>query len=184
MTDDTDARQRTYSWEPPQDPAVFGKGRSGLEVMRAMRDGVIAPAPIAATLGFTLIEVEKGRTAFEGVPAEFHYNPFGSVHGGFYSTILDSAFGTAVLSALGPGVGFTTLEFKINLVRPMFADTGPVRAEAWTVHVGSRMATVDGRIIDAAGKLYAHGNSTCMIFDTWGKDAGKNPKRPNQGEQR
>ncbi len=169
MNHDAAARRRVHTWSAPWNPADSESASSGLEFLRAMLDGTIPEPPICSTLGFRMTAAEEGRTVFEGEPAEFHYNPFGSVHGGFYAAILDSAFGTAVLLTLGPGAGFTTLEFKINLVRPMYADTGTVRAEAWIVHQGSRMATAEGRLVDASGKLYAHGNSTCMVFDSWGQ---------------
>ena len=115
-------------------------------------------------LDFRLCAVEAGRVAFEGRPAAGHYNPIGTVHGGWAATLLDSAMGCAVHSVLEAGVAYTTLEFKINLVRPITAATGPVRAEGTLVHRGRRTATSEARLTDAAGRLLAHGSCTCLLF--------------------
>ena len=97
-------------------------------------------------------------------PAEYHYNPIGVVHGGVAATLLDSAMGCAVHSALPAGAGYTSLEIKVNFVRPLTAETGRVRCEAKLIHLGGRTATAEGRVVDEAGKLYAHGTTTCLIF--------------------
>ena len=115
-------------------------------------------------LGFRLVEVEDGRAVFEGHPDFQHYNPFGVVHGGLAATMLDSALGCAVHSTLPAGDGFTTLELKVNLVRAISKDTGLLRAEARILHRGRTVATGDADLKDAAGKLYAHASTTCMIF--------------------
>ncbi len=101
---------------------------------------------------------------FRSRPQEFHYNPIGTVHGGFYGTLLDSCMSCAIHTMLDGGKGYTTLEYKINLVRALSDDVGEIFAEGNLVHLGRRIATADGRVVDAAGKLYAHGTVTCIIL--------------------
>jgi uncharacterized protein (TIGR00369 family) len=144
---------------------------SGLELMRMLLEGVLPMAPIAATLGFRLVEVERGRVAFEGVPGVRVHNLHGTAHGGWAATLLDSAMGCAVLSVLPPGVGHTTTELSIRYVRPIGEATGPLRAEATILHAGRRLATAEGRLVGlACGRLYAHGQTSCMILPL-GEDA-------------
>jgi uncharacterized protein (TIGR00369 family) len=158
------ARTRTIEWEDPMAGALRGREMSGLEYLRTMIAGEIPGPPIARALDFGLAEVEEGRAAFTLRPAEFHYNPIGMVHGGVAATLLDSAMGCAVHSLLPAGVGYTTLELKVNFLRAMTRDTGPVRAEATVLHAGSRTALAEARLLDRAGKLLAHATSTCMIL--------------------
>jgi uncharacterized protein (TIGR00369 family) len=158
------ARSRTYTWDDPMPSAEAGRGMSGIEYLRAIRDGRIPPPPIALTLEMRLVEVEEGRALFECEPAEFHYNPIGVVHGGLAMTLLDSAMGCAVQSLLPAGVGYTTLEIKVNLVRALTMETGTVRAEGRIVNLGRRTAVAEGRIVDVAEKLYAHATTTCLIL--------------------
>jgi uncharacterized protein (TIGR00369 family) len=115
-------------------------------------------------MNFGLAELEEGRAVFTVEPAEYHYNPIGVVHGGLAATLLDSAMGCAVHSTLPAGAGYTTLEVKVNFVRPLTAETGEVRCEAEVIHVGGRTATAEGKVLDASGKLYAHATTTCIIF--------------------
>jgi len=136
----------------------------GLDFLKAIIDGTLPQPPIGETLGFHLVEAETGWAAFEGLPEFRHYNPIGTVHGGFAATLLDSALGCAVVSTLLRGDTWTTLELKINYVRPLTKDTGPVRAEGRIVHRGRSVATSEGDLKDRAGKLYAHATTTCMIF--------------------
>jgi uncharacterized protein (TIGR00369 family) len=117
-----------------------------------------------ALMNMRLLEVSQGRVVFSARPEARHYNPQGTVHGGFTATVLDSAMGCAVLTLLGPGTGHTTLEFKINLVRPILAETGELRAEAWVVHGGRRVSTAESRLLTADGKIVAHGSTTCMAL--------------------
>ena len=138
--------------------------RSGIALLRAMQAGELPAPPIMTLLDFALVEVEEGRAVFAGTPGERHYNPLGSVHGGYAATLLDSCMGCAVHSTLPAGTGYTTLEFKVNLVRPLTAETGEVRAEGRTLHVGKRSATAEGRLVDGAGRLLAHGTTTCLVF--------------------
>src|SRR5918997_5756208 len=130
---------------------------TGLELLRAIAAGEVAGAPIAELLGFEPVEAEEGRVVFACVPGPQHYNPIGTVHGGLAATLLDSAMGCAVHSTLPAGAGYTTLEVKVNYVRPLTAETGEVRCEAEVIHVGGRTATAEGKVLDASGKLYAHG---------------------------
>ncbi|MGH6727787.1 MAG: PaaI family thioesterase [Pseudolabrys sp.] len=140
----------------------------GLEFLKGMIAGTQPNPPISELLGFHLVEVEAGRAVFEGLPEFRHYNPIGTVHGGFTGTLLDSALGCAVFSTLAKGEAWTTLELKLNLVRPLTKDTGPVRAEGRLIHRGRTVATSEGDLKDRAGKLYAHATTTCMIFPAKG----------------
>lgn len=140
-------------------------GKTGLEVFAMMLSGEIPYAAIAQTLDFQLIEVAHGRTVFQGQPMQRHYNPLGSVHGGWFATLLDSAVGCAVHTTLAAGRGYTTAELKINIVRPLTDRVPLVRAIGEVIHVGRRMATADGRIVGPDGKLYAHASTTCFLFD-------------------
>jgi uncharacterized protein (TIGR00369 family) len=134
--------------------------------MQAIADGTIEAPPFARLLGFALVEVEEGRAVFAATPTEAVYNPIGSVHGGFAATLLDSAMGCAVQTTLPAGVGYTTLEISVNLVRGMTADTGRVVCEGRTIHVGRRAATAEARLTqEATGKLLAHGTTTCLVTD-------------------
>jgi uncharacterized protein (TIGR00369 family) len=116
-------------------------------------------------LGIRIAEVEEGRVVFTAVCEESFYNGTGVAHGGFAATMLDTALGCAINSAMPAGRRFTTLELKVNLTRPITKEAGLLRCEAKVVHVGGRTATSEGRIVDAAGKLYAHGTTTCIIVD-------------------
>jgi len=137
---------------------------SGLATIKAIFEGELPPPPIAELMGFRGVEVELGRAVFELEPGPQHYNPIGSVHGGVAMTLLDSAMGCAIHSTLDAGVRYTTLEVKVNLVRPITAETGLIRCEGTVVHSGSRVATAEGRLVDGSGKLLAHGTTTCLIM--------------------
>jgi uncharacterized protein (TIGR00369 family) len=158
-------RQLAISWSDPAALAAAGRRLGGLECLRAIRDGELPPPPIAALLGMRLAEVEDGRAVFECLPGEQHYNPIGVVHGGLAMTLLDSAMTCAVQTRAPAGTGFTTVEAKTNFVRPITAATGPIRAIGTLLHAGSRLATAEGRIVDAAGKLYAHATTTCIVLN-------------------
>ena len=147
-----------------QQLAAAGRTMSGIEFLRAIRDGHLPPAPMATLLGFSLVEVEPGHAVFECVPGEQHYNPIGVVHGGLAMTLLDSTMGCCVQSAMPAGTGYTTLEAKTNLVRPITAATGKLRAIGKLVHAGKRVATAEGRLEDESGKLYAHATTTCIVL--------------------
>ena len=155
------------STEKMADPvaiAALGRELSGIEYVRQIFDGELPPPPISQLMGFRGVEFEHGRAVFEMTPGPEHYNPIGTVHGGIALTLLDSAMGCAVHTTLAAGVGYTTLEVKTNFVRPITAETGVIRCEGTVVHGGSRIATAEGRLVDGAGKLLAHGTTTCLIF--------------------
>jgi uncharacterized protein (TIGR00369 family) len=159
-----EARIRTVSWEDPRALAEAGRGLSGLEYLGKIVAGELPRPPIGALMNFNITELSEGRAVFTVEPAEYHYNPIGVVHGGLAATLLDSAMGCAVHSTLPAGAGYTTLEIKVNYIRPMTAETGLVRCEAKVIHVGGRTATAEGRLEDEPGKLYAYGTTTCIIF--------------------
>jgi len=137
---------------------------SGLEYMQQLMAGELSPSGMAQLMNFRIVEVSEGHAVFAISPDERHYNGLGIAHGGLGATLLDSALGCAINTMMPPGKIFTTLEMKINYVRPMRSETGEVRCEASVLHVGGRVATAEGRIVDASGKLYAHGTATCMLF--------------------
>jgi uncharacterized protein (TIGR00369 family) len=145
---------------------------TGIEFLRAIGAGELPGAPIAELLGIAPVEVEEGRVVFAAVPEPRHYNPIGTVHGGLAATLLDSAMGCAVHSILPADVGYTTLELKVNFVRPITAETGRILCEGTIVHDGGRVATAEGRVFaEATGKLLAHGTTTCLILSPTGGGA-------------
>ena len=158
-------RALTVEWNDPAALAAAGRSMAGIDFLRAIRDGKLPPPPIAQLMGFRLAEVELGHAVFEITPGEQHYNPIGVVHGGVAMTLLDSAMGVCIHTRLPAGTGYTTLEAKTNLVRAITDKTGKLRAIGKVVHFGSRVATAEGRLEDAAGKLYAHATTTCMVLN-------------------
>jgi uncharacterized protein (TIGR00369 family) len=158
-------RSRTISWEDPTATLDAASAISGLELMEAIFEGKLPPPPIAATMAFAGAEVQEGRAVFVGEPDESLYNPIGVVHGGFAMTILDSAMGCAVQTTLAAGERYTSLETKVNFVRPITKETGRVRCEGTVLHRGGRVATAQGRLIaESSGKLLAHGTTTCLVI--------------------
>lgn len=141
------------------------KSVSGLEFLQGIINGRYPKPPMAATLNMELKEVEQGRAVFSGEPKPAFNNPIGTVHAGFAATLLDSCMACSVHSTLEKGQGYTTMEFKISLVRPVTENMGRVRAEGAVLSRGRRAATAEGRLTDAAGKLLAHATTTCLIFD-------------------
>jgi uncharacterized protein (TIGR00369 family) len=156
-------RSRTFEWEEPTPFRHRGEGKSGLELLQLAVTGEFPPPPMAMLMDIRLTDVEKGRAVFTGTPQEFHYNPLGTVHGGFGATLLDSAMGCAVHSTLDAGDIYTTLEFKINFMRALTHETGPVRGIGTVINATRTTAVAEGRIEDAAGKLYAFATTTCVI---------------------
>jgi uncharacterized protein (TIGR00369 family) len=140
-------------------------GRSGLEFLGAIAAGEVPPPPIAVLLGMGIERVGEGRVTFTLVPGEHLYNPIGSVHGGVFATVLDSAMGCAVHSVLPAGRAYTTLELKVNYVRPLTAAVARVRCEGEVLSAGRRVATASGRIVGEDGTLYAHATTTCLVFE-------------------
>jgi len=157
-------RQRSYKWEDPATSGDAARTLAGVDFFRAIGDGTLPPPPIAITLGFSLVTVEPGRAVFEFTPAEYHYNPIGSVHGGVCATMCDSACGCAVHSMLPAGAYYTSQDLSVKFLRGITASTGPLRCEGTVVHLGSRTALARASLIDGAGKLYAFATSSCLIF--------------------
>jgi uncharacterized domain 1 len=145
-------------------PIEVARTLDGLDLFKGLLAGRYPAPPIAKALGFNLLEVEAGRVVFGYNPVFDHYNPLGSVHGGIAATLLDSTMGCSIHTMLKAGSGYTTVEIKVNYVRAMTDKTGPVRAEGKVINVGSRIATSEGRLTDASGKLLAHSTTTCLIF--------------------
>lgn len=155
------ARLAAPGWAPQGDLAR----RSGMQAFAAIFDGSLPSPPIGATLDFLPVHIEPGLAIFQGRPNTRHYNPLGTVHGGWFATLLDSAVGCAVHSTLPAGRAYTTLELKLNIVRPLTEAVALVRAEGKVVHTGRQVATAEGRLTGPDGKLYAHASTTCLIFD-------------------
>jgi uncharacterized protein (TIGR00369 family) len=172
MTEDTLARWRAEEQAVRAQLATPGyirpeqvRGRSGLETLQAIFAGELPSPLIGATLDFIPIQMDLGVAVFQGRPQLRHYNPLGAVHGGWFATLLDSALGCAVHSALPAGKGYTTLELKVNIVRALTDAVPLVRAEGKLIHLGRQMATSEARLVGPDGKLYAHGTTTCLVFD-------------------
>jgi uncharacterized protein (TIGR00369 family) len=157
-------RERLVTWEDPLASSGALRELSGLEAIRAVRDGGVPPPPIAKLMNFTIAEVDEGRVVFEGYPGEEHYNPIGVVHGGFALTLFDSAMGCAVHTTLPHGVGYTTTDVQVRFIRAITKDTGPVRCEAKVVHVGRSTAIAEATLRDGTGRVLGTGTTACAIF--------------------
>jgi len=144
---------------------------SGLEFVEGLVSGALPLNTMAETLGYDIVEVRGGHVVVTALPHDGHRNPAGTVHGGLAATLLDSCMGLAIQSTLPRGIGQTTVEFKISLVRPITPETGPIRAEGNVLNCGRRIGTAEGRITDRTGRLLAHGTTTCLIFE---KEPGTN----------
>ena len=140
-------------------------GKTGLEQMQAMLDGLLPFAPIARTLDFSLIQVGPGTALFQGRPGPAHFNPMGGVHGGWFATLLDSALGCAVHTLMPAGRGYTTAELSVNFVRGLSPKVGRVRAEGKVIHCGKQLATAEARLFGPDGTLFAHATTTCLVFE-------------------
>ena len=156
--------ERTYTWHDPSEIAEAAGKRAGLDVLRAMADGTLPPAPIGSMVGMEVESVEEGVVVFALEPATFQYNPIGSVHGGIYATLLDSACGCAVHSTLPAGTGYTSLDLSVKFLRRIDVDTGRVRCTGWVVHAGGRTALARAEITDERGRLLAEATSSCLIL--------------------
>ena len=141
------------------------RAMSGLEFVQGLVDGTLPLNAMAVTLGYDIVEVSKGRVVAAAEPDARHRNPAGTVHGGLAATLLDSCMGLAVQSMLDKGIGQTTLEFKISLVRPITPQTGLVKAEGKVISCGRRVGTAEGKLTDRDGRVLAHGTTTCLIFE-------------------
>lgn len=157
-------RERTFAWGDPMQTATAARTSAGLDVLRAVAAGELPGPPIADTLGFDLVEVEPGRVVFAFDPAEYHYNPIGSVHGGVYATLLDSATGCAVHSMLPAGVGYTSLDLTVKFLRAITLDTGRVTCVGTVTHLGGRTALAEARLLDAADRLLGTASSSILVI--------------------
>jgi uncharacterized protein (TIGR00369 family) len=159
--DDQSAPKTEYGVTPPEVMAAM----AGIDFVRAIFDGRLPAPPIMQTIEPFDSSAEPGVVVMHSTPGFRHYNPIGSVHGGYAATLLDSAMGLAVHSMLPLGTGYTTLEFKVSFIKGMTKDTGPVRTEGRTLSVGRRAATAEARMTDAKGRLLAHATTTCLVFE-------------------
>jgi uncharacterized protein (TIGR00369 family) len=162
---DAGERRREYTWTDPGATVSALGGRAGIDVLRAMVAGELPPPPVARMMGFDAIEFDVGRAVFTLDPAETHYNPLGTVHGGVIATLLDSAAGCAVHSVLPQGTGYTTVDLHTTFLRPVSAASGRVTAEGSVLSRGARTALAEARLTDERGRLLAHATSTCLILD-------------------
>ena len=156
-------RRRVLEWSDPMVTLQAAASTSGLEFLRAIMDGAVAPPPMAVLMNATITTADRGHVVFKAVPDEEHYNPHGSVHGGYAATIFDTALGCAVHSLLDKGYGYTTLELHVNYVRPITRESGSLVCDARVLHGGKRIATAEARLTDAKGDLVGHATTTCLI---------------------
>ena len=157
-------RSRTFTWQDPALSVAALSGKTGLEFLRLMIAGKVPQPPITQALGFALTNAEDGFARFESQPAEYQYNPMGTVHGGMACTMLDSAMGCAVMTTLDADTAYTTAQLAVHLTRPVTTSTQLMIADAKIVHRGGRIATAEGRLVDERGRVLAHGTTTCAIF--------------------
>ncbi|MEV2194699.1 PaaI family thioesterase [Streptomyces phaeochromogenes] len=157
-------RTRTYQWEDPAILAEAAGRMSGIDFLREVQAGRLPAPPIGAGMDFALDEVEPGRAVFSLMPGEEHYNPIGSVHGGIFATLLDSAAGCAVQSALPQGMAYTSLDLTVKFLRRITVDTGRVRAIGTVVNQGRQTALAQAQLVDAKDRLLAHATSSCLLF--------------------
>ena len=146
-------------------PTEIMASMAGIDFVRAIFEGKLPEPPIMQNVEPFDCTAEPGVVMINSIPGFRHYNPIGSVHGGYAAILLDSAMGLAVQSMLPAGTGYTTLEFKISFIKGMSKDTGAVRTEGRTLNVGRRAATAEARITDAKGRLLAHATTTCLVFE-------------------
>jgi len=157
-------RERVVTWDDPIASAAALRDLSGLEAIRAIRDGRIPAPPIARLMNFRIAEADEGRVVFEGDPGEEHYNPIGVVHGGFAMALFDSALGCSIHTLLPHGVAYTTTDVQVRFIRGITKDTGPVRCEATAVHVGRSTAIAEAKLYDGARRLLGIGTTACAVM--------------------
>jgi len=158
------ARLEAKGTQPGVAPPQVVADMDGISLFKAMLAGDLPFASIARTLDYLLMEAEPGRAVFQGRPGAAHLNPMGTVHGGWFATLLDSALGCAVHSALPQGKAYTTLELKVNMIRALTPQVPRVRAEGRLIHLGGQTATAEARLVGPDGRLYAHASTTCLVF--------------------
>jgi uncharacterized protein (TIGR00369 family) len=173
----TQRRERTFSWADPAAIAATAAGMSGREFFTAIGDGTIPPPPLMRALDFEGVSFGDGTATFRLTPQEFHYNPIGTVHGGVFATMLDSACGCAVHTKLPVGTFYTSLDLSVKFLRPVTVATGPITATGTVVHLGRRTALAEARITDAAGKVYVTATSSCLVMRPEPPAAGQEPRQ-------
>ena len=179
------ARRREVTWEDPLVSAALARDMSGLDYLLGIAERRISPPPIAALLGMSIIRVEPGQVTFGLDVGEHLYNPIGSVHGGVFCTLLDSAMGCAVHTSLDRGQAYTTLELKVNLVKPLTLNTSSVAATGQVISGGRRVVTASGQITGPDGTLYAHATTTCLVFEPQpGREPGPSGQSGENGHGR
>lgn len=163
--DENSKRKRIHiiTWEDPQLSAKPGMDLSGFEYLCNLKDGRIAPPPVASLVGYKIVDVKEGLAVFELEPAEYHYNPFSSVHGGLITTLLDTSMTAAVMTTLSRGQSCSTLEIRTQFIRPITDATGVIRSQGRLIHNGHRIAVTEGTVSNSQGKKYAHATSTFII---------------------
>ena len=159
-----ETRERLVRWEDPQQTISFARASSGLDALRAVRDGTVPAPPISVLINFKLLTVEEGRVVVEAYPGEEHYNPIGSVHGGFALAVFDTAMSCAIHSLLPAGVAYTTTDIQVRFIRGMTKETGPVHCEGIALHVGRSTAIAEGKLRDGSGRLLGTGTTGCAIL--------------------
>lgn len=157
-------RSRTIQYQSPEPNKRKLFERTGLEQLRALAHGLTPPPPISSHVGLEFVSVAEGDVVMTAQPDESHYNPIGSVHGGFFATVLDSVCGCAVHSTLPAGVGYTSLEIKVSFLRPITAETGTVTAHGWVTRSGKSASFAEADIRDSEGRVLATASSTCLII--------------------
>ncbi len=175
-------RRREVTWEDPLVGAALALELSGLDYLRAIAEERVPRPPIAALLGMGIVDVQPGRVTFSLDVGEHLYNPIGSVHGGVFCTLLDSAMGCAVHATLDRGQAYTTLELKVNLVRALTLDTPRVVATGEVISAGRRVVTASGQITGPDGTLYAHATTTCLVFEPRQGPAGTQAGTEGNGD--
>ncbi|HEX3946519.1 MAG TPA: PaaI family thioesterase [Acidimicrobiales bacterium] len=164
-TDWGEPRTKTVSWHDPMVAMRQGSTLSGIELLRAIRDGILPPPPIAALLGLEMREIEPGYVRFECAPDESVYNPIGVVHGGLVCTLADTVAACAVHTTLEPGVGYTSIDLNVSYLRAVTIDSGALQAIGRVTKPGRRVAFSMAEITDAHGKLVATATSSCLVMD-------------------
>jgi uncharacterized protein (TIGR00369 family) len=157
-------RSRTVTWSDPAVAAARGKDHAGLDLLQGLFAGGGDPPPFLLLLGISGVSAEAGTVVMQVDPAEFHYNPLGSVHGGLLASLLDSVMGCAVHTMLPAGAGYATIEMKVSLLRPVTVATGTLTATGITLGVGRTVAFAEGRVEDGRGRLIAHATTSCAVF--------------------
>ncbi|CAL9394483.1 hypothetical protein SUDANB121_01335 [Nocardiopsis dassonvillei] len=157
-------REKTVTWHDPEVVAAGREGLTGLGHLRAMAGGELPPPPIGRLMGFGVVSVEEGEVVFGGTPDDSVYNPLGIVHGGYVCTLLDTVAGCAVQTTLPAGSGYTSIEIKVNYLRPVTAGTA-LTARGWVTKPGRRVAFAEGEVRDGSGRVVATASSTCLVFD-------------------